>query len=194
MQRISFQKPCVPVNSRALIKPAVAKAGIDARNQIILAAVVHKITHVELKGSVTVVIPANEVAVQKYQGVAECAVELDSDSPPEVLLGDFKDPSIPPHAGLGIGPSERLVAMVFDRIIVHEGQLHRPIMRQIQRPPFRIIKLRGGKLEAAGFGKIALIFSEIQVARRVSRVPLKKLPIEVEQQVLARGNQRSSLR
>ena len=59
-------------------------------------------------------------------------------------------------------------------------------MRQIQRLPFRIIKLSLGKLEFTCLGKIALSEAKSEVAGRVRAVAKLEFPAKVKEQLIAR--------
>ena len=63
MKGVRLGQPHMPVDSRALVKPAVAKAGVHTHYEIILAAIIEKIRHVEAEGRITVVIASHERSV-----------------------------------------------------------------------------------------------------------------------------------
>ncbi len=77
--------------------------------------------------------------------------------------------------------------------VANEGQLHGPIVRQIERAPFRVIKFCRGKLELAAFGEVSLAHAKAQIAQGVGAMPLKKLPAKVEQEMLTGSYCRQSL-
>lgn len=80
--------------------------------------------------------------------------------------------------------------MALQQFVVHKWQFHRPVVGQIQRPPFRIVKFLRGKMEIAGLGKSALVLGETEIARRVIGIPKEKLPAEIEEQMFPRRNRR----
>ncbi len=188
MQRIGFGQPDVPVNPRALVEPSVAKAGIDACHDAILRSDCEKIRDVEAEGRVTVVVAADEAAVHEHQHVAKGPVELKIDATPRIARRNFELLPVPAHAGLRIAPSQRFVPVRLQRFIAHEGQLHRPVVRQIERAPFRVVESNFCKLEVAGFGKVFLILAESEIAGRVAAMPEDELPSEIKEKLFARSD------
>ncbi len=178
----------MPINAGALVEPAIAEAGVHPHHQIILFAIPEKIAHVETKWSVAVIVAPDEVPVQKYQRAAERAVKLNRDSPSVVFLGNIERTPVPAHTRLRIPSSQRFVPMGLLFVIVHERQFHCPVVRQIERPPFRVVKFLRGELEFAALREISLSHAESQIAQRIVGVSLKKLPAKVEQQTLARSH------
>jgi hypothetical protein len=84
------------------------------------------------------------------------------------------------------------VAVLF--FVVHERQLHRPVVRQIQIAPLRSVKLLRGKPQLAGLGEVSLTHAKSKIAQGIAGVSLKKLPVKVEQQMLARRDRGLGLR
>ena len=78
--------------------------------------------------------------------------------------------------------------------VVDEGQLDRPVVRQIESAPFRVVQFRRGKLEIATLREIALPHAKSQIALRIAAMSLKKLPAKIKQQTLAWGHRGQSLR
>ena len=183
----------MPVYARAFIEPAVAKAGVHAHHQIVLAAVIQKVAHVEAKGRVPVIVAPNEISVQKHQRAAKSAVKLHRDAPSAVFFRNVEGAPVPAHAGLRIPSPQRLVAVRFLFVIAHKRQLNRPVVRQIERAPFRVVKFLCGKPEFSRLGEVSLAYPKSQVAQRVVRVALKKLPAKVEQQMLPRSHRSQRL-
>ncbi len=194
MQRIRFRQPHMPINSRALVEPAIAKAGVHAHHQKILPAVVEEVADVEAEGRVAVVVAPNEVSVEKHKRAAERAIELDGDAASAVLLGNVERAAVPADARLRISPPQRFVSVRLLFFVVHKRQLYRPVVRQIELAPLRVIKLRRGKPKLARLGKISLAHAKSQVAQRVGAVSLKELPPKVEQQMFPRSHRRHRLR
>ena len=194
MQRIRLRQPHMPVNPRAFVEPAIAKAGVHAHHQIILPAIIQKVRHVEVKRRVPVVVAPNEISVQKHQRAAKRAVKLHRDAPSLIFLRNIERPPVPAHARLRIPPPQRFVAVAVLLLVAHKRQLHRPVMRQIQFAPLRVVKLRRRKPQLARLGEISLPHAESQIAQRVSSVPLKKLPAKIKQQTLPRRHRGQRLR
>src|SRR6185437_6600170 len=190
MQRVRFGQPDMSVNTCAFIKPSIAEAGVHAYHQIIFGAITRKVTDVEAEGRVAVVVAANEVAVQKNQGVAKCSIEFEPKPPPVIALRNIKSATVPTHAGLGILSPERLVPMALQIVIMNEWQLDGPVMRKIQRSPIRGVKLLRGKLELARLGEVTLVFAETEVARRIVGMTEAEFPSEIHEQAFARCNRR----
>ncbi len=183
----------MPINSCTFVEPAIAKAGVHAHDQEVLAAVVQKVGDVEAEGRITVVIASHEVSVHKHQRAAKGAIELDHGTAVCIFLRNVERAPVPAHAGLRIPPAQRFVAVRLQLVIVHKGQLDSPVVRQVERSPLRIVELCRGKLEVPGLGEISLAFAESQVAQRIAAVSLKELPAKIKQQMLPRSDRRQSL-
>src|SRR5271165_1375427 len=178
----------MPINSRTFVKPSIAKAGVQARNQIVLATVVQKVRQIKTKRRVAIVIAAHEVTVQEDQRTAESTIELHDHTPPNVFLGNVEHAAIPTDAGLGMTATERFVTMRLQIFIVNKRQLDGPIVRQVQRAPFGVVELRQSELKLTGFRKDSMILAKSQIAVRIACMSLKEFPAKIEQQVLSRGN------
>ncbi len=188
MQRIGLCEPHMPVDSGALVEPAVAKGRVHARHDAVLLADGEEVGDVETEWRVAVVVAADEAPVHKDEHVAECAIELDGDAAAGISSRNVELVPVPPHACLGIAPPQRLIPVRLERVVPHKRQLHRPVVGQIQRAPFRIVVSHAGKLEIAGLGEVPLIVSEPEVLGRVAAVAKLKLPAEVEEQLFTRSN------
>ena len=178
----------MPVNSRALVKPAVAKARVHARHDAVLRPDSEKIRDVEAEGRVAVVVAADEAAVHEEQHIAKGPVELKIDTPARIARRNLELLAVPAHAGLRIAPSQRLVSMRLQRLIADKWQLHRPVVRQVERPPLGVVVTHLGKLEIAGLGKVILAFAESEIAGGVSAMPKHKLPSKIKKKLLARSD------
>ncbi len=194
VQRVGLGQPHMAVDAGAFIKPAIAEAGVHADDQIVLAAIIQKVGQVEAEGRVAIVVATHERAVQEHQRVAEGSVELDRHAPSGVFLGNIEDAPVPAHAGLGIAAAQRLVAVPLLFFIANERQLDRPVVRQVQWPPFGVVEFLRSKFELARLGEIALPHAESQIAPRIAAMSRKKLPAKIEQQTLARSHRGQSLR
>ena len=187
VQRIGFSEPYVPVNSGALVEPPIAIASVHARHNAVLRADGEKVGNVEAEGRVAVVVAPDEAPVHKHHHIAKGAVKLDRNAPPGVARGNVELAPVPPHAGLGIAPPQRLESMRRKRVVPHKGQLHRPVVGQVQQAPFRVVVSHPGKLEIAGLGEAFLIVSETEIPSRIDAIAELESPAEVEEQLLARG-------
>ena len=121
MQGIRLGQPYMPVDPRALIEPAVAKARIHARHNAILRAVAQKIRHVEAERRIAVVIAANKATIHKDQNAAEGAVKLNIDPASQIVGRNRELPPVPAHARFWIATAQRLVAVRLLRFIVDKG-------------------------------------------------------------------------
>src|SRR5580692_4562120 len=194
MQRVGLGQPHMPVNSRTLVEPSVAKACVHADHQIILPAIIEKVACIETKRRIAVVVAPDEISVQEHERAAKRPVKFNRDAPSSILFQNVEGAPVPAHAGLGISSSQRLVAVAVLLFVVHKRQLERPIVRQIQVAPFGVVKFRSGEPELARLGEISLAHAESQIAQRVAGMSLKKLPAKVEQQMLPRSNSGHRLR
>ena len=190
MDCIGLRKPDVAIDTRALIEPAVAEAGIHADDEEVFLPRVDEVGDVEAEGRVAVVVAPDEVAVKEDERIAEGAVELDGDALAGVACGQVEAAAIPADGGLRIAAAERLEAVAFELVIVDEGQLDGPVMGQVERAPGGVVEARGGKAELAGFSKVSLSAAETQVLGGIGPVAELKLPAEVEQQAFARRDGR----
>ena len=194
MQRVRFRQPHMPVNARAFVEPAITKARVHTHHQIILPVVVQEVSQIETEWRVAVVVTADEVSVEKNERAAERSVEFDHNAPARIFLRNIERPPVPANAGFRIAPSQRLVPVAVLLFVVHKRQLNRPVMRQIQIAPFRVVKLRGRKPELAPLCEISLPLAKSQIAARIGGVPLKKFPSEIKEQTLARRKRTSRFR
>src|SRR5208282_3855891 len=101
-----------------------------------------------------------------------------------VALGHVEDPAVPAHAGLGIASSQRLEPMILQRLVVDEGQFNRPIVRQVQGPPTRVVVLRQSEFKSASLIEIPLRGTQAEIASGVAAVALQETPVEVEEELL----------
>src|SRR5581483_5047512 len=76
--------------------------------------------------------------------------------------------------------------MRLQRLIVNERQFDRPIMRQVENAPFRVVEGGLRESELAGLREISLVATEAEVSAWVCAMALEELPIEVEQKAFAR--------
>src|SRR5215831_17722128 len=128
------------IDACALVEPAIAEARIHANHQIVLSAVVQEISQLEAERRVAVVVAADEISVKEDECAAEGAIELDRDTSAIILGGNVERAAIPSNAGFGIAASERLVAVAVLFFIPHKGQLNRPVVRQVERAPLRVVE------------------------------------------------------
>src|SRR5580698_1371226 len=176
----------MPIDARAFVEPSVAKAGIDARDNIVLRAISEKIRQVEAEGRVAIVVAADEATVDEHNHVAKRAVELDCNAPSRVAGGNLELAPVPAHAALRIPPAQRLESVRSLLSIVNERQLHRPVVWQIERAPLRVVELGLGKVEVACLGEVALSVAEAKVLCWIDTVPELKLPPKIKKQLFTR--------
>src|SRR5271165_1517439 len=156
----------MPVDSGALIKPAVSEAGIDAQNNIVTRSIREKIGELELKWDVAIVVSAHKTAIDKDQRVPEDSVELDPGAAACVAGRNLEFAPIPAHAGFRIAPAQRFVsvraqlAVSGSCIVVHKRKFHGPVMGKFEQPPFGVVKRGLGKLKVTGLGEVALTKTE----------------------------------
>lgn len=88
---------------------------------------------------------------------------------------------VPADAGRRVGTAERLVAGVAKLLVVHEGQRHGPVVRQVHVGPGRVVEIRSrGREERARFReRVAPAVAE--VLGRVGGVAQREAPAEVEE-------------
>ncbi len=77
--------------------------------------------------------------------------------------------------------------MILQRAIVDKRQLNRPIVRQVQWPPTRVVVLCQGEVKGAAPGKIPLRGAKAEIASGVAAVALKETPVEVKKELLPRS-------
>src|SRR5437879_11149622 len=122
-----------------------------------------------------------------HHGFAVSAVEFNSDPFTRVLRGNVEDTPVPPDASTRILAPQRVKPFVQQIRIVLEGQLHGPVVRQVEAFPLAVVVSDGaGWHEIPGLLKIAdRRTAKSEVLVRIIRVPKVKAPPEVEQQPLA---------
>ena len=174
------------IDSRTLVEPAGAIAGIDADDDAVPGADGEKVGDVVVERRVAAVVAAEITAVNEDHRVAESAVELDGDASAGIARRNVELAPIPSDAGLRILAAEGLKAVRRQGIVPDEGQFDRPVVGQVERAPFGVVEADLGEVEAAGLGKALLIFAEAQVASGIVGVAELELPAKVEEQLLAR--------
>ena len=176
--RRGFHQPDVAVNSRALVKPAFRFGGIHFHGDHVFPAAIRHVGDVIAEAAVTAFVVADEPAVDKNFAVAERAVEFQPEPFAGIFFWQFKGAAIPRHAVGGKSVAQRLEPVRAVRGFI-EGQLHRPIVRQIHRAPARVAEPDAGRAAAgAGLG---------QVLGDAPVVAEMKFPVGVEQQPFARA-------
>ena len=190
VQGIGLGQPRMSVDARALVKPAVAEAGVHARHNAVFGSIVQKIRHVEPERHVPVVVAPDKAAVHKNHHIAEGAVELDRHAPPQVAGRNLELAPVPSHAGLRVAAAKRLVSVRHQLVVVHKWQFHSPVVRQVQTAPFRVVESGLCKFEPPGLVEIPLPVAKAQVTGRIAAVAKQELPAEVEEQLLPRRNRR----
>src|ERR1700722_9416699 len=188
MQRVGLGQPHVPVDAGTFVKPAVPETRVHAHDQEILRAIFQKLSDIKAKRRIAVVVSSDEVAIEKNQGAAKRAVKLDRNAADGIFFRNIEGPAIPSHARFRIPSAQRLVAVSLQFIVADKWQFNRPVMRQIQRAPLRVVKLLCRERKLSRLGEISLTRTEAEIAPRIAAVSLKKLPAKVDKQVLRRGD------
>ena len=191
VERVGLSEPHVPVDSRALVEPSVAKARVHAHHDAVLRAHRKKVGNVEAEWRVAVIVAADEAPVHEDEHIAKRSVELHRNPSPGVARWNVKLAPIPPHACFRIAPAQRLESMRCQRVVPNERQLHRPVVGQVQRAPFRVVVPHTRNLEVVGLAKVFLRVSETEILGRVRPVAELELPARVEEQFFARTNRAS---
>src|SRR6266700_6062611 len=99
------------IDARALVEPSVAEGRVNAQHNVVLCAVCQIVSQVEPKRRVSIIVAADEAAVDKHKHVAKRAIEFNRDAPPKVAGRIVELAAIPTHARLRIAPSQWLEAM-----------------------------------------------------------------------------------
>ena len=191
VERIGLCQPYVPVDPGALVKPTVAKARVNANHNAVLRTHSEKIGNVEAERRVAIIVATDEAPVHEHEYVAKRPVELHRNPSAGVACRNVELAPVPPHACLGITPAQRLESMRQQRVVPNKRQLHRPVVGQVQRAPFRVVESHPRKLEVAGLGKVFLSISKAQVLGRVGSIAELKPPASIEKQLLAWANDSS---
>ena len=175
--RLGFIEPDVPVDARALVEPSLEPARVHARGNRVFFAKVDEIRDVRPEGIVAALVMADEPAVDVKRRVAKRAVELQPDALAAVRLRQVEGPAIPANARRGKSGADRLEAVTHIRRRV-EGQLDRPVVRQVDRAPCGIIEILARRpfIDAG--------FVEIKRVRPV--VAEVKFPVCIERKMLVR--------
>ena len=182
------------VDSRALVEPSRAIAGIDPNHNAVVAANGDEIGDVVTEGRVAAFIAAEIAAIDEDQDITESSIELDGESLAGVGCGNIKLPAVPTNTRLGIFAANGLESVGCERVVPYERQLDTPIVRQLQRPPFGVVEPDFRKLKTAGLGEDFLILAKAQVAVRIVGIAQLEIPSKVEEQLLARRNGRRGCR
>ena len=195
VKRRGLLEPDVAIDPGAFVEPAFVLGCVHAHDERILAAVGQQIRHVEPERHVAAQVAAHEVAVEDHDAIAEDAVELDRDAAARVGPGDEERPAVPADARVGERAAERLRAVAVETAILVEGQIDRPVVRQIDggpgRGPGRVVERRLG--DAAATANQAAGFRErtaapvAEILRDVVGVAEMEAPAEVGEQALAAG-------
>src|SRR5215472_2683435 len=71
VERICFRQPYMPIDSRALIEPALDLASVDADHQRVRPAVIDVIGDLAAKSHVAALVAAHQVTVEPYFALSE---------------------------------------------------------------------------------------------------------------------------
>ncbi len=136
-------EPGVPVDAAALVEPALLLGGIDADGDGVAVGVVEveHVAHVHLQRQVARAVKGKRVAVDEDRRVAVDPVEAERHPLARPRRVDAERPVVPAdaHREEAVAQRERRVGR----------PLHRPVVRQVDRPP-------GGRVEARRRRAVAL--------------------------------------
>ena len=184
---IGLGEPHMAIDAGALVEPAVAEAGVDARDDVVLRAVGEEVGQIEAEGRIAVVVAADEAAVDKDQHVAEGAVELDRDAAAQVAGGNLELAPIPAHAGLGIAAAERACSRAtFCSSSWTKGSSTAQSWGRLSVRHLESSNLALAKSKSPVLAKSPWPYAEAEIAGRIAAVAELELPAEVEEQMLAR--------
>src|SRR6185437_6568496 len=186
MQLVGLGEPDMAINAGALVEPAVTIGGIDPDDQEIPAAVIEEVTDVELEWDVAAVVAPHVAAVEEHHCAAERPIELQHDTAIRVRGRDVEGAPIPTDRRIPVVAAERLVAVALESFVMDEWQLHRPIVRQIERPPGGIVAAIRGESERAGLREGIESVAGAEVAQRRRVAAEMEFPAEIEEEALAR--------
>ncbi len=196
-----LDQPHMAVDPRPFIEPALAQRSIDTHGDDVGCLVgIQEIGDVDGERRIGAAVFTHDVAVDHDDAVARHAVELEADALAGIGRVQRKGLAVPADAGLRIVTADRLVAMVGGivpddamivghqlDVLVHEGQLDRPVVRQVNGTPLGIVELDLGGVAAVrpllGIG--ALVLAEVEVLVGVVEVTEGKAPPFVQTQALA---------
>ncbi len=181
MQRLGARQPYVPVEAGALVEPALAQRRVHPHRQRVAPPHRRQVGQVEAERGVAAEVLPHILAVEKHHGVAEHAVELH----PHALAGRLgrqgEDVAVPAHAGGGVVAPQRLAAVRHQLPVLVEGQLHRPVVRQLDRLPAAVVVVQPRRRRRPQrLGKGALPPPKAQVVGRHVGVAQPEAPAQVQ--------------
>ena len=153
-QRPRLHQPDMPVDSRALIEPALGLRGVHPDGDEIFSAAVGDVGDVVAEAAVAAFVMTDEPAVDEHGAVAERAVELQPEPPAGICRRQFKRLPVPADAVLRESFPQRFRAMRGVALRV-ERQFDGPVVWQVDPPPARVAVHRAGRADArAGLGQV----------------------------------------
>src|SRR5277367_970719 len=90
MHGVGFGEPDVSIDTRALIEPAIAKAGIDSCYDAVLGAYGDEVGEIEMEWRIAIVVAADETAIDPDQDVAKGSIEVNADASAGVAGGNIE--------------------------------------------------------------------------------------------------------
>ncbi len=203
MHRTVFVQPDVAIDAGAFVEPALAQRGIDAHGDDIGRRVrVQEVGDVDGKRRITAFVATDDIAVDHDDTGAEHAVEFQADATAHIGGIERKGLAVPTDAGFRIVAAQGLVAMVGgivpdDAVVVghqrdvlmHEGQFDRPVVRQVDQSPRRIVELGlSGIAAVRPLLRIGtLVLAEIEILGLVVEMAEGEAPAFVQTQTLPRA-------
>src|ERR1017187_2367986 len=141
MQCVGLREPHVTIDARTLVEPTVSKTRVHPRHDVVLLPIAQEICNVEAKWRVSIVVAADEAAIDKDQHAAKCAVKLDRNAAAQVAGRNVEFTAIPADAGFRVAAAEGFLPMGVQPLVAHKGQFDRPVVRQVKRAPLRVVEL-----------------------------------------------------
>ena len=176
---------CCCVRARRC-KPCLVRRGAVHRS---LVREVGEVRQVEIQRRIAAHVLGDEVAVEEDCSVAEDSIELNRDASPCIAGRQHELSPVPANAGLGILAAQGLCTMPHQRrVVVDEGKVNRPVVRQIDLAPRRIVEARRSRpahLPCLGEGARAVQLAEAEVLDWIVGIAQGEAPAEVQQQPLA---------
>ena len=193
VQRSGFCQPNVAINTGTLIKPTLFHCGVHPDRDDVSTTVIEIIGQIITEAGIAARLPTEIESVNKDDRIAIDAVKFDADAPAEIRGRNGEGLPIPTQAGFRKFSSDLLAAMA-RAPLRRKGNLHRPVVRQIELAPGGIIELLGSRtVPIARFCQIRKIAgSVIEIAGRISRMTEGEAPAGVQRQFFPRRRNVSS--
>lgn len=186
MCRRGFDQSDVAIESGTFVRPRFAKADVAAEDENILLAGLGEIGDVDTEGRIGTFVRSDDEAVEDDEAVARDAVEFERQAFARILRSDRDRAAIPAYARCGPHPAERFETLECTDMVglrtgcaePLEGEIDRPIMRQIDRLPAAVVELGLGNRcpDIAGFPIGVVAGTETEILRWIRRMPEREAP------------------